>query len=76
MVTRSDILGTYAFAIRVVEGLELNDVGMANNSHDLEFTVLWDCQFHRPRNMPSTDSTNLEALVLKYTLDGSIFVGR
>jgi hypothetical protein len=30
----------YTFAIGVVEGLELDDVGMADDAHDLEFTVL------------------------------------
>lgn len=31
---------SHAFTIRVVEGLELNDIGMADDTHDLKFTVL------------------------------------
>jgi hypothetical protein len=31
---------TYTFAVGVVEGLELDNVGMTNDTHDLEFTVL------------------------------------
>lgn len=76
MVTSSNVLGTYAFAIRVVEGLQLDNVGVANDPHDLKFAVLCACQFHRPRETFSTGCTDLEALVLKNTLDGSIFIGR
>ena len=47
MVTSSNVLGTYAFAVRVVEGLELDNVGVTNNAHDLKFTVLCACQFYR-----------------------------
>lgn len=31
---------TYTFAVRVVKSLELNDVGMSDNSHDLELSIL------------------------------------
>lgn len=31
---------TYALAIVVEEGLELDNVGVADNAHDLEFAVL------------------------------------
>ena len=33
-------LQTYAFAVGVVKGLELDDVGMADDSHDLQLTIL------------------------------------
>lgn len=54
---------TYSFAIRIVEGLELDDVWMADNAHDLQLTVLaW-------RTSVMNDSENkshahLESLVL------------
>lgn len=48
MATSSDALGTYTFAIRVVEGLELDNIGVANNPHDLKFAVLCVGQFHKP----------------------------
>lgn len=76
MTTSSNALGTYTFAIRVVEGLELDNVGVANNPHDLKFAVLCACQFHRPRDTSNTGCTDLEALVLENALDGGIFVGR
>lgn len=31
---------TYSLPIRVVEGLEFHDIGMTNNAHDLQLTVL------------------------------------
>lgn len=33
-------LRTYALAIRVVKGLELHDVGVSHDPHDLQLTVL------------------------------------
>lgn len=33
-------MSTYAFPVRVVERLQLDDVGVADDSHDLELTVL------------------------------------
>ena len=41
MAMSSNVLGTYTFSIRVVEGLELDNVGVANNPHDLQFAVLF-----------------------------------
>lgn len=32
--------GSYAFTVGVVKGLELNDIGVSDNTHNLEFTVL------------------------------------
>jgi hypothetical protein len=31
---------TYPLAIGIVKGLELNDIGVTNNAHDLQFTIL------------------------------------
>jgi hypothetical protein len=32
--------GVYPFAVRIVESLQLDNVGMAHNPHDLQFTIL------------------------------------
>lgn len=31
---------TYPFAIRIVKGLQLNNVGMSDNTHDLQLSIL------------------------------------
>jgi hypothetical protein len=38
--TRAGFLDTYTLAIVVEEGLELYNVGMSDDSHDLELSVL------------------------------------
>jgi hypothetical protein len=35
----------YTFTIGIIEGLELDNVGMADNTHNLEFTVLWEVRW-------------------------------
>jgi hypothetical protein len=60
----------YPLAIGVIERLEFDDVGVPDNPHDLQFTILeasvrWhDLIAYR---------MYLESLVLQDTLDGSIF---
>jgi hypothetical protein len=34
------IWGTYSFTIRVVEGLQLNDIWVPNDAHNLQLPVL------------------------------------
>ncbi len=45
--------GAYSFAVGIVEGLELDNVGVTDNAHDLEFTVLSKfvraCHLSRPK---------------------------
>lgn len=33
-------MGSYSFAIGIIESLQLHDVGVSDNSHDLKFTIL------------------------------------
>ena len=75
---------TYPLAIVVEEGLELDNVGMSDNAHDLEFTVLlgrvsresaggarmWEGG--RGEGGKATRNTHLEALVLENSFDGGI----
>lgn len=61
----------YAFTVGVVEGLELDDVGVADNAHDLEFTVLRSKSANSSR-VPKACLMYLEPLILKNTLDGSV----
>lgn len=72
---------TYALAIRVVECLELDDIGMPNDAHDLQLTVLrflvsTATSFAATRCGSRRRFAHLETLVLENTLDGGIFVGR
>ena len=68
---------TYAFAIRIVKRLEIHNVGMMDDPHDLKLAVL-RTQRQRGRvlveeHFTSLHLTYLETLVLEDALDGSIF---
>jgi hypothetical protein len=63
---------TYPLAIVVEEGLEFDDVGMPNDAHNLQFTVLPRVST-RMVAFGAYVQTNLEALVLQHSLDRSIF---
>lgn len=62
---------TYPLAVRIVESLQLNDVGMAYNAHDLQFTVL-NLSLISVHDQKGHCGTNLEPLILQHSLDGSI----
>jgi len=32
--------GTYSFTVRIVECLQLNDIGVADDAHNLQLTIL------------------------------------
>jgi hypothetical protein len=66
---------TYPLAIVVEEGLELDNVWMANDAHNLQFTVLWQVSSWW-RHSGSHAQTDLEAFVLQDALDGGIFSAR
>jgi hypothetical protein len=63
---------THPLAVAVVEGLELDDIWMSNNAHDLKFSVLQTVSLRMLRVVERI-KTHLETLVLKHTLDGCIF---
>ena len=75
---------TYPIAIGVIKGLELNDIGMAYNPHDLKLTVLCEsCQSTRGQTrtvenscintrLPGQPQPYLEPFVLQDPLDGSV----
>lgn len=61
----------YAVSVAIVERLELHNVRMANNPHDLKLTIL-----RMVSQVPTRQRrTNmyLESLVLENTLDSSVF---
>ena len=64
---------THAFAVAVVKGLELDDVGMPDDSHDLQLSVLAKGQPGSGR-AKSGAAHALEALVLQDALDGGVFL--
>lgn len=64
---------TYPLAVVVEEGLELDNVGMSDNAHNLEFAVL---RGSAGAACHDGAQTHLEALVLQDTLDGRIFTTR
>lgn len=65
---------SYAFAVRIVEGLELDDIRVAHDAHNLKLTVL--PRSAHPTHLEFQAATYLEPLVLEDTLDGSILPGR
>ena len=72
--TTTRFLWTYTLAVGVVKRLELDNIGVSNNAHDLQFTVLhWVSIFGHTRIVWEAD---LEPLILQDTLDGGILVGR
>lgn len=59
--------GTYPLAVAIVKGLELHNVGMSDDAHNLEFSIL-----PRVNLMPCVVDrmkTDFETLVLEHTLD-------
>lgn len=71
-------MDTYTLAVVVEEGLELDDVRVTHNAHDLQLAVLcWSqyavrvCCSALPR-AAGRDWTHLEALVLQHPLDGCV----
>lgn len=62
---------SYAFAVRVVEGFQLDNVRVTDDAHDLQFTVLLEL-LARARHRRARIA-NLESLVLENTLDGGVF---
>lgn len=67
---------SYALAVRVVKSLELHNIGMTNNAHDLQLSVLRSPVLaYQPLRLWQQLSTDLESLVLKNALDGSVLPG-
>jgi hypothetical protein len=64
-------LATHALAVAVVEGLELDNVGVADDSHDLQLSVLG--RVSQLAGVAEWGSACLEALVLQDALDGGVF---
>lgn len=68
---------TYPLAIRIVESLQLNNVGVAYNAHNLQFTILsLSLIFVHVQKRKKKSDTNLESLILQYPLDSSILTAR
>lgn len=68
--------GTYPLAIVVEEGLELDNVGVPDDAHDLQFTVLLEVSTDALDKHVRAGSAHLETLVLEYTLDSGILPTR
>ena len=69
------IWGTHSFTIRVVESLQLNDIWVSNDAHNLQLTVL--NQISQQRTICESGSmAHLESLVLQDALDGGILARR
>lgn len=68
-------LSTYAISVRVVKGLQLYNVGMTHDAHDLQLAILLKTSAGGTNAMGMTRA-DLETLVLKNALDGSIFARR
>lgn len=63
----------YPVAVGVVEGLELDDIGMAHDAHNLKLTVLSkSVDQYCPPHVPDGSASHLETLVLEDSLDGSV----
>jgi hypothetical protein len=67
---------TYPVTVAVVEGLELNNVGMPDDSHDLEFSILQRVSPDDLQRSKINFIRYLEAFVLQDSLDGRIFAAR
>ena len=67
---------TYPLAIIVEEGLELDDVWVPDDAHDLQFTVLRQISKCEITPVRSHAQTDLEALVLEHALDGGVLSTR
>lgn len=65
---------TYSVAVGVVERLQLDDIRVSHNPHDLQFTVLLSISFSfsSPLLLPH-QIPYLESLVLEDSLDGRVF---
>jgi hypothetical protein len=64
-------LDTYPLAITVVEGLEFDDIRMADYAHDLKLSIL-RLLARRSKAGRDASSTHLEPLVLQHPLDRSV----
>ena len=68
---------SHPFAVAVIEGLQLHDVGVSDDTHDLKLAILkkWGVIKSvemRHQNRLCTANTYLEALILQDTLDSRI----
>jgi hypothetical protein len=65
---------SYPLPIRIVEGLQLDDIRMSDDAHDLELSILY--QLSAEEVELTCDEAHLESFVLQHSLDGSIFSAR
>lgn len=63
---------TYSVTVGVVKGLQLDDIRMAHNPHNLELTILQDHQYLSGSHFSRLIRPYLEPLVLEDSLNGSI----
>lgn len=63
---------THPIAIRVVEGFQLDDIGVPNNTHNLKLAVL-SCVSISLSSAEDRLQRHLKSFVLKNTFDGGVF---
>lgn len=72
MISLSSFLWTYALSIGIIKSLELDNVRVSHNTHDLQLTVL-PLSVLRYNSGISVLHSHLEAFILQYSFDSGIF---